>query len=152
MGYFVLHSGAWKPGRPHPLVGGVWTPAQRVWMLRRMPGPIDPPEYGWQVVGDWRVPDLPVPGVRLVKGFQITPPTAQVTWTSVGDSGDPRYDYQVRVEWYRNGLLEDIEQRAQITGQTPFREFTEGDAVFARVQYLGPGGGGPMTQTDTLHL
>lgn len=147
-----LANNTWHPGRAHILSGGVWQPAQRLWLLQQKPGPIDPPEFEWRMVADYAVPTTIVPGVNIVRGFQISPPTAQVVWTSVTSPEDYRYHFGVQVEWYRNGEFYDTDSAAQTAGQVPFREFAEGDSVYARVKYTSMYGDGPYTETAVLNL
>lgn len=104
----------------------------------------------WRQVGDWEAPTVTVPGVGITQGSSFDPPDAKVYWTVVG-SGDYRYSYSVRVEWYRNGVYDWADQVPQSTGNVT-RFFSMWDQVYAVVRYVNSAGSGPTTQTATLQL
>lgn len=154
---YVLQAGSWVhiPGDQarglYNATGGMAWEGEQMYVLKITGGTAENPTKEWKLVTDMQPPSETVPGVGIQRGQTIDPPDAEVYWTVVTDTTDPRYNYSVRVTWYVNGAAYATDTVPQTDGKVT-RTFTTGDDVYAVVRYVNDAGEGPTTTTSTLFL
>jgi hypothetical protein len=127
-----------------------WQTIKGLWQSNWYESPPGTWNHEWLFLGSWSAPSENMTNVTIGITQQVTPPQAQVAWTTY-NSPDIRSTYSVYILWNVNGsdLYSDVV--AQSTGQVT-RDFVSGDAVYAKIRYTNSKGNGPLTTTSTLYL
>lgn len=89
-------------------------------------------------------------------------PTELVPGVSIGASGDDHTvswdvatagleaDYQVRVEWYVDGVMDGAADTVRQEAGQAERNLTAASSIHARVAYVSKGGAGPFRATSVI--
>ena len=132
-------------------VSGAWQGVKRVYYAEVVLTQLDPPVYEttWHLVRDFEPPTANVPNVAIGKGGEVTGPSDHtVTWDAAGGS-EPENTYNVRVEWWVEGVLDTIDTVAE-ANESVTRSYVAEDDVYAKVAYVNSEGIGPYTTTSTV--
>lgn len=107
-------------------------------------------ELKWVKLEDYAVPWITVPGASLSQGSEVLGPTTYTCgWTIATDSGDAAYPWNVRVQWYKLGVLQDTDLVPQSAGGA-HQTFNAQDQISCVLGYVNSNGSGDTVSTDTV--
>lgn len=142
-----LRSGAWVEvtgEKLKPLNAGAYVHAKGYYVLRITGGTAENPTKEWTYVRSFKAPTATPTGVGTRRVNPVDPPHVECYWDVITNTNDERYNYDVIVTWYVDGVADSSDVAPQTAGGIT-REFPYGVIVEAKAQYANEAGTGPMS-------